>query len=572
MSVREYTPLFSWGFSLKRSKFLVPLFDNNLFSFGSSSVAGSYGTSLRFKVDPKNESKQSTTSSSSSSSSAAAAASGASHEEKEKGVSVKLASGSTKGSDASSFSSVKRENEKSADSDNGSVNGSANAGKRKISVAPGLGAGDEEIVAAVLAGKIPGYRLEKDLGDCTRAVSVRRQVVNIQAGGSEQKNLLAKLPYEEYNWDLVLGACCENVIGYVPLPVGVAGPLIMDGSEIFVPMATTEGCLVASTHRGCKAINAGGGATTVFLDDGMTRGPVMRAPSVKRAAELKEWIEDHVNYAQLEGAFNSTSRFARLSSIKVSVAGRRVFLRFRSRTGDAMGMNMITKGVTQAIELIQGHFPDVDLLAISGNFCTDKKPAAINWIDGRGKSVVAEAIIPAAIVKDVLKTTAEALCEVNVSKNMIGSAMAGSIGGFNAHAANIVSAVYLACGQDPAQNVESSNCMTLMEPWGETGEDLWISCTMPSIEVGTVGGGTFLDGQSACLDLIGCKGSNPDKPGANAERLARLVCASVMAGELSLMSALAAGHLLRSHMKLNRSASANLSSMSLASAASPSSH
>jgi hydroxymethylglutaryl-CoA reductase (NADPH) len=192
------------------------------------------------------------------------------------------------------------------------------------------------------------------------------------------------------------------------------------------------------------------------------------------------------------------------------------------------------------------------VLALSGNYCTDKKPAAINWIEGRGKSVTAEAVIPGKIVKTVLKTTVEALCNLNIKKNLIGSAMAGSIGGFNAHAANILTAVFLATGQDPAQNVESSNCITGMEATNN-GEDLLMTVTMPCIEVGTVGGGTVLAPQQAMLELLGIKGAHPTNPGQNAQQLARIIAASVLAGELSLISALAAGHLVRAHLVHNRS-------------------
>lgn len=157
------------------------------------------------------------------------------------------------------------------------------------------------------------------------------------------------------------------------------------------------------------------------------------------------------------------------------------------------------------------------------------------------------------MISTVLKTSVKSLVDVNVSKNIVGSAMAGSIGGFNAHAANVVTAVYIATGQDPAQNVGSSNCITLMEPCGETGEDLYITCTMPSVEIGTVGGGTILSAQGACLDILNVKGANLENPGENAKQLAKIVCATVLAGELSLMSALAAGHLVRSHLKHNRS-------------------
>jgi hydroxymethylglutaryl-CoA reductase (NADPH) len=268
-----------------------------------------------------------------------------------------------------------------------------------------------------------------------------------------------------YDYSRVLGACCENVVGYIPLPLGIAGPLNVDGNLYPIPMATAEGTLVASTSRGCKALNAGGGVTTVLTQDAMTRGPAIDFPTITMAAHAKMWIDGGEGYAVLKAAFESTSRFARLKSLKTAMAGRTLFVRFATATGDAMGMNMISKGTEKALEAMQAEYPAMVVLALSGNYCTDKKPAAINWIEGRGKSVVAEAVIPGKVVKTVLKTTVASLVNLNTKKNLVGSAMAGSIGGFNAHAANILTAVFLATGQDPAQNVESSMCMTLMEAY-----------------------------------------------------------------------------------------------------------
>eukprot|EP00168_Porphyra_purpurea_P007452 TRINITY_DN19406_c0_g1_i1.p1 TRINITY_DN19406_c0_g1~~TRINITY_DN19406_c0_g1_i1.p1 ORF type:complete len:260 (-),score=2.59 TRINITY_DN19406_c0_g1_i1:181-960(-) len=223
-------------------------------------------------------------------------------------------------------------------------------------------------------------------------------------------------------------------------------------------------------------------------------------------------------------------------------------------SGDAMGMNMVSKGCLKAIDVLQAEFPDLVLIAISGNMCTDKKPAAINWIMGRGKSIVVEAIIPESIVTSVLRSSVAAMIETNTQKNHIGSAMAGAVGGFNAHAANIVTAVYLATGQDPAQNVESSNCITIME-YAEDKKSLHVSVTMPSIEVGTVGGGTHLPAQAGCLEICGVRGAAKgpgSMPGDNARKLAQIVGSAVLAGELSLMAALAANQLVNSHMALNR--------------------
>ncbi|KAI9789453.1 MAG: 3-hydroxy-3-methylglutaryl-coenzyme A (HMG-CoA) reductase isozyme [Piccolia ochrophora] len=414
---------------------------------------------------------------------------------------------------------------------------------------------DREIVELSLRGKVPTHGLERLLGDCTRAVKLRRMIVSRTSSTSATTSLFhqSMLPYEHYDFGQVLGACCESVVGYMPLPVGVAGPLIIDGQSLFLPMATTEGVLVASTNRGCKAINASGGATTVLTADGMTRGPCISFDTLERAASAKIWLDSEVGQKTMKRAFDSTSRFARLQSMKTALAGTNLYVRFKTTTGDAMGMNMITKGVEHALDVManESGFEDMFIVSVSGNYCTDKKPAAVNWIEGRGKSVAAEAIISGDIVRKVLRCDVDALVDLNTSKNLIGSAMAGSVGGFNAHASNLVTAVFLATGQDPAQNVESSNCITIMK---NVNGNLHVTVSMPSVEVGTVGGGTVLEPQGAILDMLGVRGPHPISPGDNARKLARIVAAAVLAGELSLCSALAEGTLAKSHMAHNRSA------------------
>ncbi|XP_047980334.1 3-hydroxy-3-methylglutaryl coenzyme A reductase 1-like [Salvia hispanica] len=410
-----------------------------------------------------------------------------------------------------------------------------------------IAAGDEEIVDGVVSGEIPLYSLESRLGDCLRAARIRREAVQRLVGRG-----LEGLPVEGFDYDSILGQCCEMPVGYVQIPVGIAGPLLLNGGEYSVPMATTEGCLVASTNRGCKAIYASGGATCVLLRDAMTRAPVVRFSSAKRAAELKFFLEDPLHFDALSVVFNKSSRFARLQNIQCAIAGKNLYIRFSCSTGDAMGMNMVSKGVQNVLDFLQNDFPDMDVIGISGNYCSDKKPSAVNWIEGRGKSVVCEAVITGDVVSKVLKTTVPSLVELNMLKNLTGSAVAGALGGFNAHAANIVSAIFIATGQDPAQNIESSHCITMMEAING-GKDLHISVTMPSIEVGTVGGGTQLASQSACLNLLGVKGANKESPGSNARLLATIVAGAVLAGELSLMSAISAGQLVKSHMKYNRS-------------------
>ncbi|KAL6209090.1 hypothetical protein ACLB2K_020033 [Fragaria x ananassa] len=296
---------------------------------------------------------------------------------------------------------------------------------------------DEGIIKAVVAGTIPSYSLETKLGDCKRAASIRREALQRVTGKS-----LEGLPLEGFDYESILGQCCEMPVGYITIPVGIAGPLMLNGREFLVPMATTEGCLVASTNRGCKAINLSGGASSVLLKDGMTRAPVVRFNSAKRAAELKFFMEDPENYETISMVFNKSSRFGRLQTVKCAVAGKNLYMRFTCSTGDAMGMNMVSKGVQNVLDFLQDDFPDMDVIGISGNYCSDKKPAAVNWIEGRGKSVVCEAVIKGDIVTKVLKTNVAALVELNMLKNLTGSAIAGALGGFNAHASNIVSAVY----------------------------------------------------------------------------------------------------------------------------------
>jgi hydroxymethylglutaryl-CoA reductase (NADPH) len=158
---------------------------------------------------------------------------------------------------------------------------------------------DEEIVASVVAGKIPSYVLETRLGDCRRAAGIRREAVRRITGRD-----IYGLPLDGFDYASILGQCCELPVGYVQLPVGIAGPLLLDGQRFYVPMATTEGCLVASTNRGCKAIAESGGATSVVLRDGMTRAPVARFPTARRAAELKAFLEDPANFDTLSMVFN----------------------------------------------------------------------------------------------------------------------------------------------------------------------------------------------------------------------------------------------------------------------------
>uniref|UniRef100_A0AC35UAS9 3-hydroxy-3-methylglutaryl coenzyme A reductase n=1 Tax=Rhabditophanes sp. KR3021 TaxID=114890 RepID=A0AC35UAS9_9BILA len=402
-----------------------------------------------------------------------------------------------------------------------------------------------EIVQALIKGTLKPRELEAKCG-ATSAVANRRSYMEHKTGKS-----LSNLPSSDYDYEIVKGACCENVIGYVPVPVGVAGPLKINNESIYVPLATTEGALVASTNRGCKAITDSGGVSVFVNEDGMTRAPVVEFKNVRNAVEFERWVKIAENYREVKKIFDETSRYARLSKMDCDVLGRYVHIRFKASTGDAMGMNMISKAVEAAMTFLKCIFQDLNMLSLSGNQCVDKKSSALNWIDGRGKSVIAEATIPASIIQSVLKTNVDSMVKLTNAKLHIGTSATITIGGWNAHAANIVTAIFLATGQDAAQIVSSSMCLTQMEKINNG--DLYITCTMKCLEVGTVGGGTILAPQKNMLDFLACAGSNIQNPGENSRRLAQIICGTVLAGELSLMAAQCTGDLVKSHLIHNRS-------------------
>jgi len=335
----------------------------------------------------------------------------------------------------------------------------------------------------------------------------------------------------------------ENMIGATQIPLGFAGPVKINGrhasGEFLIPLATTEGALVASVSRGMSAITRSGGANVRIFKDAMTRAPVFRVTGIEHSLRVTEWISK--NMKKLKDAVAGTTSHGKLIDIETFPNGRSLFVRFSYDTGDAMGMNMATIATEAACKLIEKE-TDAVLISVSGNMCIDKKPAWINSIEGRGKTVIAEAIIPSDIVANKLHTSVDAIVETNIRKNLIGSSMAGSIG-FNAHAANMVAALYIATGQDPAQVVEGSLAMTTCE---SVDGDLYIAVRMPSVEVGTVGGGTRLPCQSEALKMMDCLGNG------KAGKLAEITAATVLAGELSTLGAQAAGQLGKAHSELGR--------------------
>ncbi|PSQ44139.1 hydroxymethylglutaryl-CoA reductase (NADPH) [Halobacteriales archaeon SW_7_68_16] len=399
----------------------------------------------------------------------------------------------------------------------------------------------DELAARVRDGDLRLYELD-DHADAETAAQARRRVLEDETG----VDLSATA---DHTFDAArVDANIENLVGGTAIPTGVAGPLAVDGDhaagEYYLPIATTEGALVASVNRGCSVVSAAGGATARVTDRGMTRAPVFSVSGVAEGATVVEWIENNTD--RLAAAAESTTSHGRLQSVTPYLVGDSVFLRFSYHTGDANGMNMATIATREAAELVEAETP-ASLVALSGNLCADKKPAGINAVEGRGHTVTADVTVPGETVRDHLDTTPAAIAEVNTRKTLVGSAKAASLG-FNAQVANVVAGVFLATGQDAAHVVEGSNCITTVETRGDA---LYASVSLASLQVGTVGGGTGLATQCEALDLMGVAGG-ADPPGEHADAYAEIVAAGALAGELSLLAALASRNLSGAHAELGR--------------------
>jgi hydroxymethylglutaryl-CoA reductase (NADPH) len=337
----------------------------------------------------------------------------------------------------------------------------------------------------------------------------------------------------------------ENFIGTVKLPVGIAGPLRVNGlfanDDYLIPLATTEAALVASYHRGAKLITLSGGASAMLINEGVTRTPCFAFTSIIAAGQFVAWVV--TQFELFKTIAEQTTAHGRLKDIHTQLEGNYVYLVFEFITGDASGQNMVTIATNTVFEYIQIHSPIVaDHAFLDGNLSGDKKPNQHVLRSVRGKKVTAEVTIEARLIEKYLHTTAEKMCQFG-RMNTLGATLSGSIG-VNAHYANALAALYIATGQDPACVAESAVGVTRMD-LNKAG-DLHASVTLPNIMVGTVGGGTRLPSQKACLDIMGLSGNG------SARALAEITAALCLAGELSIVGAFCAGHFSRAHQKLAR--------------------
>lgn len=346
----------------------------------------------------------------------------------------------------------------------------------------------------------------------------------------------------------------ENFIGTTQIPVGICGPLKVKGTwvdadeDLHVPLATTEGALIASINRGCRALREAGGAVVRVDDVGMTRAPVFRTLGIDDTRRFLDWVRE--NEPKIRQVAEATSGHLELLDIKPQTFGSSIYLRFRFRSGDAMGMNMATIACDRVVRDLIEPATGIPCVALSGNYCVDKKPSAVNFLEGRGKRIYAEVELDGGILERCLKSNARSLVEVQYRKNLLGSIAAGSMG-FNAHYANVLAAVFIAMGQDVAQVVEGAMGVTCIEPRGD--DAVFASVYLPDVPLGVVGGGTALGPQKEALEVIGAV-PDPENPGAGAIRLAEILGAMVLAGELSLLAAFTSGDLAGAHEQLGRGA------------------
>lgn len=355
-------------------------------------------------------------------------------------------------------------------------------------------------------------------------------------------SLSGKQPFTDLNQ---LEGNIENYIGMSMLPTGVIGPVRVIGSaakgDFFVPLATSEGALVASYHRGAKACYLAGGATSVCLVEGVQRSPVFKFSNLSELGVFIVWVLHQLE--AFKKITEQTSRFAKLTDVKSNIEGNHLIITFEYHTGDASGQNMVTICTDAICQYINENAPVKPLhWFIESNYSGDKKATALSFTSVRGKKVTTEIVLSSQIVQEVLKTSPEAMAEYWRSST-IGVIQSGAIGA-QGHYANGLTALFIATGQDAACVAEAATGITRME--NQKDGSLYASVTLPNLIVGTVGGGTSLPTQRECLELMGCYGQG------NARKFAEVCGAVVLAGELSIAAALSAGHFSSAHKKFGR--------------------
>jgi len=372
---------------------------------------------------------------------------------------------------------------------------------------------------------------------------IRERIKNLSKHvSSDIDHISGKVKIKDFS---VLKGHIENFIGMAQIPIGVAGPLLINGAfsngSFYIPLATTEGALVASYNRGMKACYLSGGITSVCLTELVQRSPLFKFEDIFTVGRFIVWIDQ--NIAEFKKIVGQVSRYAKLLDVKTNFEANNIILTFEYSTGDASGQNMVTICTAAICKFILANFPTKPIeWYIESNFSGDKKATALAFTNVKGKKVTAEIVLKKNVIREVLKTEPEKIYKYWLSSTLA-VIQAGSMGA-QSHIANGLTALFIACGQDVACISESSVGLTRMEL--KQNGDLYLALTMPSLAVGTVGGGTNLPTQKEALEMLDCYGEN------KAKKFAEICAALALAGELSYASALSVDEFTSAHQKLGR--------------------
>ncbi|WUR03267.1 3-hydroxy-3-methylglutaryl-coenzyme A reductase [Vairimorpha necatrix] len=382
---------------------------------------------------------------------------------------------------------------------------------------------------------------------------VKKRSEEIRREMSTSKNINLKGIIYDDDFTEIYNRCCENILGYRKVPIGMSHtPIKINNQEFYIPICTFEGALVASMCRGIKLINKSQGITGHVENIGITRSFAIEFKNFTSALNFYKWLKNEKNLEILKKAGEKNSRFCKIKSIESkNVFGSVVFIKICAYTGDAMGMNMITKAANQIIDAIHDLFNEVKLITLSANICTDKKWSTENYANGRGRKVFLNLRINESDLLSIMKVSINDLLNMYHTKIVLGGSII--LGGFNCQASNYVAATFLAFNQDLGHVIESSNCIIDMKKISE--EVLEINLLMPSIVVGTIGGGTHLEpANSLFKQFEGLPNFNTDERdlSGSSNYLALVVASAVLAGEISGMCALTNNTLMDAHLRLNR--------------------
>jgi hydroxymethylglutaryl-CoA reductase (NADPH) len=394
---------------------------------------------------------------------------------------------------------------------------------------------DDSISEKADLTRIPRSK-DNDYGEAV--IKERQRFIERFSGGK-----LEHIPHYSFDPHMT-GGNIENFTGVAQIPLGFAGPLQVNGEhaqgEFIIPLATTEGTLVASYNRGMKLLNLSGGVKCTVMADAMQRAPVFVFEDARGARDFIDWVNE--NMGKIREEAEATSSVAKLVDIDPYLSNKFAFLRFNFSTGDAAGQNMVGRATFAACSWILDHYQGITHFYLESNFATDKKASQVNIMRTRGKRVTAEATIPRDVLIQNMRVEPEKLFHHYGIAN-IGSILAG-VNNNGLHSANAITAIFIATGQDVANVAESSAGIIYTELTPQ--KDLYISITIPSLIVATYGGGTGLATQRECLEVLGCVGKG------KVNKFAEIVAGAVLAGELSLAAAISASDWVSSHEQYGR--------------------